>query len=93
MRAPFQNHSPTSCEAARLIAPHLSRMEVEILNLITEAQAAGGDGLTDDELIIAFGSQSARPRRIFLVACGKVVDSGITRKTRAGRKAVVWRLA
>lgn len=93
MAAPFQKHSPTSCEAARLIAPHLSRMEVEILNLITESQVAGGTGCTDEELIDAFGTQSARPRRIFLVACGKVRDSGLTRKTRSGRRAVVWRLA
>jgi len=92
-RAPFQHHSATSCEAARLMAPHLSSMEVEILNLITESQAAGGNGLTDDELITSFGTQSARPRRIFLVACGKVCDSGATRLTRTNRKAVVWRIA
>ena len=93
LQAPFQKHSPTSCEAARLIAPRLSQMEAEILNLITEAQAAGGDGLTDDELIVAFGTQSARPRRIFLVACQKLKDSGATRPTRSGRRAVVWSIA
>ena len=92
-RAPYQQHSPTSHEAARLLAPRLSAMEVEILNLITEAQVAGGNGLTDDELIAAFGSQSARPRRIFLVKIGKLRDTGTVRKTRAGRRAVVWALA
>lgn len=88
--APFQKHSPTSQEAARLLAPKLSAMECEILNLIAESQVAAGSGMTDDELIAAFGSQSARPRRIFLVAIGKVRDSGLVRKTRAGRNAVVW---
>ena len=90
LAAPFQNHSPTSKEAARAIAGQLGRMEIEVLNLIATAQAAGGNGLTDAELIAAFGSQSARPRRIFLVAAGKLRDSGGTRKTASGRAAVVW---
>ena len=92
-RAPYQPHSATSLEAARRIGNHVGRMELEILNLITEAQAAGGSGVTDDELIVAFGTQSARPRRIYLTAIGKLRDSGTTRKTRTGRSAVVWVLA
>lgn len=93
LEAPFQQHSPTSKEAARRMAPMLGRMEVEVLNAIAECQAAGGSGLTDDELIAAFGTQSVRPRRIFLVSCGKLADSGETRKTRSGRNAVVWKTA
>ena len=92
-QAPYQQHSPTSHEAARLLAPKLSAMECEILNLITESQAASGSGLTDDELIATYGSQSARPRRIFLTKLGKLRDTGTVRKTRAGRNAVVWALA
>lgn len=91
--APYQKHSATSHEAARLIAPKLSEMELEILNLIADSQAAAGTGMTDDELIADFGSQSARPRRIFLVKIGRLKDSGATRKTRAGYKAVVWVIA
>ena len=91
--APYQAHSPTSKEAARSIAGKVGPMEREVLNLIAAAQAAGGDGLTDAELIEAFGSQSARPRRIFLVAAGKLKDSMGTRKTKSGRAAVVWSLA
>lgn len=87
MRAPFQNHSPTSHEAARLINPKVSAMERRILELFE----AGS--MTDDELIAIFNTQSARPRRIFLTHIGKVVDSGTTRKTRSGRRAVIWRLA
>ena len=88
--APFQQHSVTSIEAAISIARRLGPMELEILNLIEQCQAAGGNGLTDEELITTFGSQSARPRRIWLAATGKVRDSGFTRKTRSGRNAVVW---
>ena len=93
LAAPFQKRSTTSREAARAISGHCSRMELEILNLVAEAQAAGAPGLTDEQLIDAFGSQSARPRRIFLVACGKLRDSGATRRTQSGRQAVVWVLA
>lgn len=92
-RAPSQRHSPTSNEAARLIAPRCGPMEIEILNMIEACQMAGGCGLTDLELIEAMGTQSARPRRIFLVKIGKMRDSGSTRKTRSGRRAVVWVLA
>ena len=92
-RAPYQPHSPTSHEAARMLAPKLSSMELEILNIISECQCAGGNGLTDTELIEDFGSQSARPRRIFLTKIGKLRDSGAVRKTRSGRNAVIWVLA
>jgi hypothetical protein len=92
-RSPYQRHSPTSHEAARMLAPKLQPMELEIMNLIADSQAAAGTGMTDDELIADFGSQSARPRRIFLVKIGKLKDSGAVRKTRSGRNAVVWVLA
>mgnify|MGYP001559220774 CR=1 FL=1 len=92
-RIPYQNHSTTSHEAARLMAPKVSALELEILNFFAECALASGEGLTDDELIIAFGTQSARPRRIFLTHIGKLHDSGATRKTRSGRRAVVWSLA
>jgi len=82
--APFQNHSPTSKEAARAIAGRIGPMERELL-----AMFAARDW-TDDELIAEFATQSVRPRRIYLVACGKLKDSGATRRTRTGRAAVVW---
>jgi hypothetical protein len=85
--APFQNHSPTSKEAARAIAGRIGPMERELL-----AMFAARDW-TDDELINQFGTHSVRPRRIYLTALGKLRDSGTTRKTRAGRQAVVWLLA
>ena len=93
MRVPYQKHSPTSTEAARRAGRGLYRMECELLILFEQAILAGGDGFTDDELIAQFGTHSVRPRRIYLTAIGKVVDSGTTRKTRSGRQAVVWKLA
>lgn len=92
-RAPHQRHSETSHEAARAIAKRCGPMEIEILDAIAACQCAGGNGLCDDELIEAFGTQSVRPWRIYLVLIGKLQDSGATRKTRSGHKAVVWALA
>ena len=89
--APYQPHSPTSKEAARLIAPRLGAMEENILALFRAREAFGG--LTDEDLITMLGTQSARPRRIFLVKVGKLRDSGATRRTKGGRRAVVWTLA
>ena len=89
MRVPFQNHSATSIEAARAILGKVYRKEQQILALFEYAKKYP-PGWTDDELIAHFGTHSVRPRRIFLVACGKLRDSGTTRKTRSGRNAVVW---
>ena len=85
--APFQNHSATSKEAARSIAGKIGPMEREILMLFASAP---GMGFTDDELIDRLGTQSARPRRIYLTRMGVLMDSSLTRKTRSGRRAVVW---
>ena len=90
---PYQKHSETSAAAAERIGKRVGPMEAEILNLITVAQATGGNGLTDAELIAQFGSQSARPRRIRLVELGRLKDSGSQRKTPSGYMAVVWMLA
>ena len=87
---PYQRHSLTSLEAALSMQPHLHRMEKEIMELFTVLEV---NGWTDAELIEEFRTQSARPRRIKLVQLGLLKDSGRTRRTRTGRKAVVWTLA
>ena len=87
LSAPFQNHSPTSKEAARSIAGKIGPMERELLAIFAQA---GAHGHTDAELIERFGTQSVRPRRIYLAAMGKLRDSGATRSTPSGRRAVVW---
>lgn len=49
-------------------------------------------GLTDEQIGQTTGldGNTVRPRRGELVAAGKVRDSGTTRLTVKGRKAVVW---
>ncbi len=52
------------------------------------------NGATDFEIQKASGlnPSTQRPRRIELVECGLVRDSGKTRPTPSGRKAVVWEI-
>lgn len=50
--------------------------------------------MIDYELASHFGVPLAKvqPRRSELAAQGKIVDSGVRRKTPANRSAIVWRL-
>lgn len=56
----------------------------------------GEYGATDEEIIEAafavgyVSANSLRPRRVELVRDNVVMDSGERRKTRSGRKAIVW---
>lgn len=87
--APAQAHSDTSVAAADAIRPSATVIRSRVLRAIV---AAGEAGATDEELqdgLVLSGS-TQRPRRVELVAQGAVVDSGIRRKTRSGRQAVVW---
>jgi hypothetical protein len=82
--------SLTSREAAARIEPRRNKLQVVVyLAIVT------GGGLTDEEGIEATGlpSSTYRPRRIELVESGRVVDTGRTRPTKSGRKAVIWRAA
>jgi len=83
-----QPHSPTSQEAARAIEPAAETLRRQVLDTIR----ASADGMTDEEIQqqIRMGSNTERPRRRELQLAGLVTDSGRTRKTASGRKAVVW---
>lgn len=79
----------TSREAARSIRPLAAGYRADVLAAI---RAAGADGLTDDECqrALAMNPSTQRPRRLELEAARLVTDSGRTRLTASGRKAVVW---
>jgi hypothetical protein len=89
--APSQRHSPTSIEAAVKIERHMSTLHMRILAYLK----GHPDGATDDDLqvVLNMNPSTQRPRRIELLAMGKIRDSGQTRKTRSGRSAVIWVLA
>lgn len=86
---PAQRHSPTSREAADAILPRADTLRRAVLDALQAAPA----GLTDEEMQdqIPMTASTQRPRRVELVEAGLVRDSGDTRPTRSGRKAVVWK--
>lgn len=82
-------HAPTrtSLEAARRIAPYSERGRDCVLRVVQEHR-----GATCDEIEVLTGQkhQSAGARIRELVLQGYLVDSGRTRPTRAGRRAIIW---
>jgi len=82
-----QRHSDTSTAAAEAIKPDTSTLRTLVFNFIRNA-----GGATDEEIQIALdmNPSTERPRRVELVNAGRVADSGERRKTKSGRKAVVW---
>jgi hypothetical protein len=86
--APFQTHSPTSREAAEQIAPVVNRLQRIVLRALIRA---GEAGLTDEDIRRETGlGETARPRRIELVASGLARNSGDVRPSVSGRKMAVW---
>ena len=87
--APAQRHSPTSVDAADQIKGVSGKMRRIVLDVI---RGFASVGCSDEEgmLNCAMPASTWRPRRVELVNAGLVVDSGKTRKTKSGRKAVVW---
>ena len=86
---PAQAHSPTSRAAAKAIKPTRFSLRAAVLNHIW---LCGDHGATDEEIQIhmSMNPSTQRPRRVELVRAGLVSDSGRTRETQSGRKAVVW---
>ena len=89
--APFVKSSSTSRASAREIESHLTRIQAEIYE---EMQYAGVRGVTCDELEwklrVRHQTLSARVRELYLL--GWIYRTTRTRKTRSGRRAVVYRL-
>jgi hypothetical protein len=86
---PAQRHSPTSVAAAEAIKPAASGDRVRIALWL---RLCGEEGATDEEIQhgLQMNPSTQRPRRVELVRAGLVADSGRTRKTNSGCKAVVW---
>lgn len=87
---PYQRHSDTSREAALMAEPH---RDTDLARVLLVIRAACVDGVTDEEIVerARMAGNTVRPRRVELVQRGLVIDSGVRRPTRSGRKAVVWR--
>lgn len=87
--APSVAGSATSEAAAEEIAPDAARLRARVYGYL---QFVGSTGATDEEMQDALNmvGNTQRPRRTELVDAGKVRDSGLKRKTKANRGAVVW---
>ncbi len=89
---PPSNGTATSDEAAHSLSEEtLNEQHRAILNALWRHR---DHGLTDEELQDATGinPSSERPRRGELVEGGLVVVTALTRRTKSGRNANVWRL-
>lgn len=88
---PAQHHSETSMAAAKQIKSHIGPLHTRILAYL----AARPEGATDIEMQqeLKIDPSTQRPRRIELVAMGKVVEYGTTRLTPSKRAATVWHIA
>jgi hypothetical protein len=87
---PFQRHSPTSAEAAKMMSgPLAAKLRRQVYQFVT---VQGDYGATDEEIQdhLCMNPSTERPRRVELVQEGLVVDSGGVRFTKARRRAVVW---
>jgi len=79
----------TRREAHRLIHEYEGRMLDAVLSFV---QRRGQAGATDEEIRNALGlkGDTARARRCELRDCHVIIDSGKSRPTSSGRRAVVW---
>jgi len=86
----FAKGRETSRKAAETVWEPSERQK-QIMTILWESD----NGLTDHELAEKMGLPMCRvqPRRSDLTALGKVIDSGDTRLTPYGKKAVVWQLS
>jgi hypothetical protein len=88
MRTPH-NDSATSRDAAEAIRPVASSMVRRVFEFLV---SRGSVGATDSEMqeALTLPGNTQRPRRRWLVENGFVRDSGETRPTPSGCKAVIW---
>jgi transcription initiation factor IIE alpha subunit len=85
---PYVTGSSTSEAAAVAARPSAATQREKVLDAL---QNVGP--MTDEEIqhLLDMNPSTERPRRIELVADGKVTDSGLKRLTKSNREAVVWR--
>lgn len=83
-------HPATALEAAAKVLPRTGSIRREVYDQIARRQ-----GLTDDELeqITMRSHQTVSAARNTLAGDRLIVDSGETRPTRYGNRAIVWKVA
>ena len=87
--APPSVNTDTSRQAAAEIAPRVPAMHARILGVLS---GCGETGATCEEMedYLTLRHQTCGPRLKELAVSGAIVDTGMRRRTRSGRKAIVW---
>jgi len=82
----------TSRKAAEMAKPHAGEQRKKIHFWIKWASKLESKGMTADEIsmLLELPAQSVSARINGLHKDGWIVDSGLRRNTRYGRKAIVW---
>jgi len=88
-RLPYVAGSETSEAAAVTLRPTARTLRAKVYRFIRDQ---AGHGATDEEaqLFLGMNPSTERPRRRELQQQGLIRDSGLTRRTRSNRQAVVW---
>jgi hypothetical protein len=88
---PYVRSSETSKAAAIAAEPNAGTQRWRVLDILRD-NPISDRGLTDHEMqvLLDMNPSTQRPRRIELVGQGFVADSGRTRLTPSGKRAVVW---
>ena len=86
---PYVRHSETSKAAAIAAEPNAGTQRARVLALL---RGFPRNGFADHEVqqLLNMNPSTQRPRRVELVKAGLVVDTGKTRLTPSGKRAVVW---
>lgn len=86
------NQPSQPCETSVAAAEAMTRPAAKLRQALLEFIRKSFIGSTDEEaqLCLGMNPSTQRPRRVELVTMGLVRDSGRTRPTRSGRKAIVW---
>lgn len=80
--------SVTSKNAADSIRPHVESQRERVYAWLCAFGPASDEQMQD---ALDMPANTQRPRRVELLAAGRVVDSGRTVTTRSGRNAVAWK--
>jgi hypothetical protein len=83
---PHQRHSQTSRASAAAIAPKFSERMHQLLGRFAIQGMTDLEGQQQTQI----SGDSYRPLRVKLTQLGYLEDSGNTKPTESGRKAVVW---
>lgn len=89
MFAPYQAHSTTSREAAKIIAGRISGLQRRVLDYLEQHP----EGATDEQLAdaLSLGGSTLRPRRRALQLAGRIIEHPtLNGKTKAGVSAHLW---